>query len=100
MAKRANEEKCHDGEDAGVKRMDRTDVIAEQLECEIVVIDHPGFVENETERLAAICNRKIGRGAQIRIGPVRMGIENGHQSAVRIDAVAEFVESILDFDQA
>ena len=100
MAKRANEAKRHDGEDADVKRIDRTDVIAEQLECEIVVIDHPGFVESETECLAAICNRKIGRGAQIRIGLVRMGIEDGHQSAVRQDAVAEFVERVLDFDQA
>ena len=100
MAKRADEAKRHDGEDADIKRIDRSDVIAEQLECEIVIIDHPGFVESETERLAAIGNREIGRGAQSRIGLARMGIEDSHQSAVRVDAVTEFVERVLDFDQA
>src|SRR5580704_18241476 len=87
-AKRADETNRHDGEKADIKRIDRPDVITEQLECEIVVIDHPGFVENETERLAAVCNRHIGRGTQSRIGLVRMGIEDGKQLAVRVDAVA------------
>ena len=100
MAKRADEAKRHDGENADVKRIDRADVIAEQFECDIVVIDHPGFVEREAERLAAICDRKIGCGAQCRVGLFRMRVEDSHQPAVRIDAVAGFVERVLDFHQA
>ena len=41
-------------ENADIKRIDRSDVIAEQFECEIVIVDHPSLVESQTERLAAV----------------------------------------------
>ena len=75
MAKRYDEAQRHQRENADVERVDRPDVITEQLEGKVVVIDHPCFIKAQAERLAAICDGEIGSGSQRRVGFGRMGIE-------------------------